>query len=86
MSGLTLFSNEDLPMDWEAEWQGMPEFSMGDTRPVQKITVSFSSHADAQEFAERLCIRVSTRTDSIWFPDASNYEAPSLFRYVSDES
>lgn len=80
-----LFDAADLPLDWQQEWVGMPEFTMGNTEPFQKITVSFACWDDVRRFGEVLGLSVTSRTDSVWYPRPDNYEAPSSFRYV-DES
>lgn len=79
----TLF--DELPFDWESEWWGMPEFKMGNTEPVQRITINFRSHEDVREFAYLIGQRITARTDSLWYPRDDSYVAPSAFRYV-DES
>ncbi|CAB4142953.1 hypothetical protein UFOVP452_56 [uncultured Caudovirales phage] len=71
----------DVPMDWEKEWQGMPEFKMGNTEPVQRITVNFASREDVERFAELVGQRLTTRTDSIWFPKPGDYVAPKSMRW-----
>lgn len=57
---------EEAP--WREHWWGMPSFVMGNAQPVRKITVNFFSQEDVDEFAKRLGIRVSHRSDSLWFP------------------
>ena len=82
---LSIFDLVDAPTSWEQEWWGMPEFVMGNTEPKRKITVSFASDEDAQEFAERLGIKITNRTDTIWFPSNQEYVAPKSLRWVEDE-
>ena len=80
-----LFSVDDAPEWWRIEWVGMPEFVMGNTEPFQKITVSFNTREDVAEFAKRLGVKVTNRTDSIWFPQERGYVAPKTFRWVDEE-
>lgn len=80
-----LFAEEEVPEAWRSEWVGMPEFVMGNTEPVQKITVSFETREDVEEFASRLGVRVTGRTDSIWFPERRGYVSPSTFKWVSSD-
>jgi hypothetical protein len=80
-----LFSKEDLPFNWEEEWQGMPEFRMGNTEPAQKIIVNFASQGDVERFAALIEQNLTPRTNTLWFPKPENYIAPKNFRYV-DES
>lgn len=68
------------------EWQGMPEFVMGNTEPVQKITVSFRSFEDVKAFGSAIGQKLSKNTDSIWYPKQEDYIAPRNFRYIDDES
>ena len=77
-----LFSAEDDPLDWQRQWKQMPEFLMGDTQPVQKITVQFKTQADRQRFSELLGIPTTDTTNSIWYP-AEDWVAPK--NYVWDE-
>tara|TARA_R110000823_G_scaffold210173_1_gene340359 strand:- start:2143 stop:2442 length:300 start_codon:yes stop_codon:yes gene_type:complete len=72
--------------DWEKEWSGMPEFLMGSTEPVQKITVSFATFEDVRKFSELLEQNLTKKTKSLWFPRQDKYLSPKNFRYVSDES
>jgi hypothetical protein len=80
-----LFGEAGLERWWDEHWQGMPEFVMGNTEPLQKITVSFNSFEDVKEFGERLGIRVTPRTDSVWFPPPTDYIAPKHFTYIDAE-
>lgn len=81
----SLFSDDDAPTDWQRHWAGMPEYLMGNTEPAQKITVSFALHADVKRFCELLGIKVSARTDSIWFPSDQGYLAPAHMRWVDEK-
>ncbi len=80
----SIFEHVEAPLSWEVEWQGMPEFIMGNTEPIQKITVSFASRADVEAFAALIGQKLSDRTDSIWFPKQDAYIAPSTLRYVDE--
>jgi len=70
---------------WREEWRDMPEFVMGNTEPFQKITISFKSLEDVKKFGELIGQRVTSKTDSLWFPKPDDYIAPKNFRYM-DES
>jgi hypothetical protein len=82
---ISIFDFVEAPLSWESEWWGMPEFVMGNTEPKRKITVSFSCDEDAEEFARRLGIRITTKTDSVWFPAGEEYVAPKSLRWVDGE-
>lgn len=58
----------DVKEDWEIEWRGMPEFISDNFKPSQKITVSFKNFDDVREFARRIGIQVTKKTNSCWFP------------------
>ena len=81
-----LFNDEDIPKDWEAEWQGMPSFRMRNRQPEQRITVNFATFDDAVAFGKAIGHPVTRRTDSIWYPKDENYTAPSDFRWHDNES
>ncbi len=61
--------DNEIPKDeWKKEWKNMPEFISEDKRPIQTIKISFESYEDVKEFAKRLNINVTQKTDSSWFP------------------
>ena len=80
----SLFGDDALT-DWEREWIGMPEYLMGNTEPAQKISVLFASHEDVLRFAELLGIKVTPRTDTMWFPDEREYLTPTHLRWVDEK-
>ena len=59
---------EFLEDEWKKEWQGMPEFVRLDLEPFQKIVVNFKSEGDVVEFAKLIGQRLTSETDSVWFP------------------
>jgi len=59
---------EFLEDEWKKEWRGMPEFVRLDLEPFQKIIVNFKSREDVAEFAKLVGQRLTSETDSIWFP------------------
>lgn len=75
----TLF--DDLEYDWEKEWQDMPEFVTSNKKPHQQIIVSFKSYDDVKEFAKRLGINVTPKTDAVWFPAK---EKETGFYYINE--
>jgi hypothetical protein len=62
----TLF--DDFENEWQKEWKDMPEFVAENKKPSQQIIVSFNSYQDVKEFAKRLGISVTPKTNSTWFP------------------
>ena len=75
-----LFALPTAATSWEADWWGMPSFTMGDARPSYRISVNFHSFDDVLEFARRLGVAVTARTDSMWFPQ-EDIGAPSDWRF-----
>jgi hypothetical protein len=61
----SLFDSEP---DWRAEWQGMPEFSNDDIRPQSRLMVNFLTPQDRSDFAEKLGVKLTPQTDTIWYP------------------
>jgi hypothetical protein len=58
----------DVEPDWRDDWWGMPAFEMKEARPTQRISVNFLTADDVREFATRLGLHVTSKTDSVWFP------------------
>lgn len=84
MNSPLLFSEDDLPLDWRKEWVGMPEFEMGDTNPIQRITINFRSIDEVVAFATMIDRKITSKTDSVWFSNDAAYEAPKNFLYVDE--
>jgi negative regulator of genetic competence, sporulation and motility len=72
---------DDFENEWQKEWKDMPEFISDDKKPVQQIIVSFRTHADVVEFAKRLGITVTAKTNSTWFP-AKGWDTRDV--YIND--
>jgi hypothetical protein len=81
---LSLFSSEEIPLEWENEWWGMPEFKQEDKQPAYKITISFNSFDDVKEFSRIINQKITPKTNSLWYPK-QEILAPKNFRYT-DES
>ena len=62
----TLF--DDYENEWQKEWKDMPEFISENKKPYQQIIVSFIDFNDVKEFAKRLGLNVTPKTDALWFP------------------
>ena len=73
----------DIPCTWESHWWGMPEFVMGDARPLYRIVVNIATYDDLIEFGRRLGLRVTTNTDSLWFPP-DIVSKPGDFAYADE--
>jgi len=72
----------DTPLEeWRTHWWGMPSFTQGDARPAYRMTVNFMTPEDVADFATRLGVRATTRTDSLWYP-AQVIDQPNQWEYV----
>lgn len=60
-----------------AEWVGMPGYD-GLPESPWKIVVNFDDAADRAEFARRLGIDITDRTNSIWFPPKRDVDVSSV--------
>lgn len=76
---LSLF--DDFENEWQKEWKDMPEFVSHNKKPYQKIIVSFKKFDDVKEFAKRLGLKVTPKTDALWFPKK---DKESGLYYVND--
>ena len=64
-----LFDDEEIPTDWEIEWQQMPEFVQPKQEPYANINVRFTCQEDLDAFAELVSQRLTPNTKAIWYPD-----------------
>ena len=53
---------------WQAEWWGMPEFTVQDTSPGYRITINFMTLEDIRRFAKVTGIPLTAKSDSAWYP------------------
>lgn len=68
---------------WEELWWGMPEYVMGDARPLYRVTVNLFTVEDLVEFGRRLDMPITTRTDTITFPK-ENVDKPRDWVYTDE--
>jgi hypothetical protein len=59
----------------------MPEFVVGDVRPLYKITVNLYTLDDLREFGRALGLRVTPQTDSLTYPAPQAFK-PSEWKYA----
>ena len=78
----TLFEVEP---DWRSEWWGMPEFTMEDAGPMRRVTVNFVTADDAEEFCQKLGMRLSPGADSMWYPP-QDLLAPKAYVWQGEPS
>jgi hypothetical protein len=60
-----LFGNEK---EWEKEWVGMPEFNQKNTEAAHRISISFESYEDMQIFAEKIGVKITSKTIGFFYP------------------
>ena len=77
----TLFNN---PPDWQAEWQGMPEFVQNRQREYAKIIVRFRNKKDLDEFAALIGQRLNRNSLSTWHPALKNGVLQPKVKYVGE--
>jgi hypothetical protein len=69
-SGLKGFIESENPLDYEKEWEGMPEFENKDLSAYKSIHVNFACQADYDAFSELIGQKLTEKTRSIWYPPA----------------
>ena len=68
------------PAHWPSkEEKGMPEFVRKNVKPFQQIVVNFKSREDRLEFEKLVGQKMTSQTDSIWFPKRI-YDTVKIFR------
>lgn len=65
----SLLDPEELDA-WRQEWQGMPEFVQEDLTPWKSLTAHFETKEDYNKFSKLVGQRLTTKTQSIWYPEA----------------
>lgn len=73
----------DVEPDWKNIWWGMPEFEMKDATPKYQITMNFMTKEDVQDFAKKLGIRVTHKSDSTWWPPQERLKS-AQFEYIGE--
>lgn len=68
----------DLTLDPNLEWDGMPESSNSDLGAFRQIIVSFKNQDNVDKFAQLIGQRITDKTKSIWYP-------PDEIGYVADK-
>jgi hypothetical protein len=56
------------PVDFDAEWQGMPEFEQEDNNGIF-LNIRFINNEDRKKFFETIGYAFSENTKSIWYPE-----------------
>jgi len=55
-------------LEWEKEWQDMPEFIQKNKNWYAEILVRFENEEDLQKFAKLVDQQLDKKTKSIWYP------------------
>jgi hypothetical protein len=55
-------------IDYQKEWEGMPEFEQEDKTAFQSIHIHFKTQGDVDNFAELTGQKITNKTRSIWYP------------------
>jgi len=55
-------------IDYDKEWEGMPEFKQDDKMPHRQIIVSFDNEDDIENFSTLLNQNITEKTKSLWYP------------------
>lgn len=56
-------------LDWQVEWQGMPEFVQNKEEPFAMVRVRFETKEDLEDFANLIGQKLTPKTKSIWHPE-----------------
>ena len=78
------FNLFDMPPDWAADWEGMPEFLSEDLTSHRKIIVHFRNDNDVEEFAKLIGQKVTPKAPSLWYPEMPHRKTSHL-HYVDEQ-
>ena len=56
---------------WEKEWEGMPEYNQKDLSAYKSLIVNFETREDMLAFSKLVNQRLTYKTQSIWYPEAT---------------
>jgi hypothetical protein len=73
-------ASEVATIDEANEWAGMPECEDGDNKPKlhSKVVVNFQREGDRKEFARLLGVKVTGKTDTMWWPPIERNDLQSV--------
>ena len=57
-------------VDYETEWEGMPEFDQEDQQSFKRLIVHFATQTHLDQFSDLIDQHIGEKTRSIWFPEA----------------
>lgn len=79
------FLTPDDSKEWEAHWQGMPEFVQNDNPPFKKLIVNFRNQEDYDTFCSKMDQHMTIKTKTIWYPQLDRDEN-SLKRWFEEDT
>lgn len=71
LSGEDNQNKDAFNTEWENEWKGMPEYVCNDLKPAKTLLVHFENAEDLKKFAKLTGQKITWKTSSIWFPQAT---------------
>jgi hypothetical protein len=72
--------------DWSAEehWVGLPAYEQGELVSKLKMIVHFETEEDRQDFARRLDLKITEKTNNTWWPVKEKRDLQSI-RFEADD-
>ena len=77
---------EDGDIDYNDEWDGMPEFDQQDEKPYRTLLVHFLNEKDLQKFLKLIDQQITERTKYLYFPKRERNDSKSVGFVTEDES
>ena len=74
--GPRLFPVDLVDTSWDKAWSGMPAYEMGSTEPFRKVVMQFRSDEELEEFGRLIGVKMTDRTESVWFTTDEDYALP----------
>lgn len=59
----------EVPVDFEEEWEGMPECDHEDLKAFHSVKVNFTCVKDLNNFAKKVDVELTEKTRSFWYPE-----------------
>lgn len=56
-------------IDYDAHWQGMPEFTRRSIEPIKQLIVNFDTKEDMLKFSKLVGQAITAKTKSIYYPE-----------------
>lgn len=65
------------PIDYDEEWQGMPEFD-NPAKAFKSLQIHFENQDDFESFKQLINQSISEKTNSIWYPEKKRRDMTTL--------